>query len=304
MNSNKKGVFLTILGGVLWGFSGVCGQYLISTKELDTKWLVAVRLVTAGLIMTVMSCMNGRGRKCVTSIWKDKKDMISLIMFSLFGMTACQFTYFTAIEYSNAATATVLQYTSPVLIMLYTSLKMSKRPSDRDLLVLLFVVLGTFFLTTHGNIDSLAISGKAVMWGLGSAFTMMLYNIMPVKLMNKYGTIPVIGLSMLIGGIPLCIYSKPWIVSGIWDIYTLGAMVLVVLAGTIFAFSSYLEGVRLIGAAKASMFGASEPLTSAIVTVLFMGVVFKGMDILGLLLILLGVTFLSLQKQENKKSYG
>ena len=51
------------------------------------------------------------------------------------------------------------------------------------------------------------------------------------------------------------------------------------------------------------MFGASEPLTSAIVTALFMGVVFKEMDIIVLLLILSGVTFLLLQKQTNKKSY-
>lgn len=302
MNNSKKGVFLTILGGVLWGFSGVCGQYLISTKELDTKWLVAVRLVVAGIIMTVTSCLNSRGRKCVTTIWKDKRDIFSLIMFSLFGMTACQFTYFTAIEYSNAATATVLQYTSPVFIMIFTALKVGKRPSYKELLVLLFVITGTFLLATHGSIDSLAISGKAVIWGIGSAFTMMLYNLMPVRLMNKYSTIPIIGLSMLIGGIPLCIYSKPWIISGIWDFFTLGAMVLVIFAGTIFAFSAYLEGVRLIGAAKASMFGASEPLTSAVVTALFMGVVFKGMDIVGLLLILSGVTFLSLQKQGNKNS--
>lgn len=302
MNNSKKGVFLTILGGVLWGFSGVCGQYLISTKELDTKWLVAVRLVAAGIIMTVTSCLNSRGRKCVTTIWKDKRDIFSLIMFSLFGMTACQFTYFTAIEYSNAATATVLQYTSPVFIIIFTALKVGKRPSYKELMVLLFVITGTFLLATHGSIDSLAISGKAVIWGIGSAFTMMLYNLMPVRLMNKYSTIPIIGLSMLIGGIPLCIYSKPWIISGIWDFFTLGAMVLVIFAGTIFAFSAYLEGVRLIGAAKASMFGASEPLTSAVVTALFMGVVFKGMDIVGLLLILSGVTFLSLQKQGNKNS--
>ncbi len=35
-----------------------------------------------------------------------------LLVFALFGVTAAQYTYFAAIDYSNVATATFLQYTS------------------------------------------------------------------------------------------------------------------------------------------------------------------------------------------------
>ena len=52
---NKKkevisGTILTITGGILWGISGVCGQFLFQNKEVTASWLVPIRLVTAGLL--------------------------------------------------------------------------------------------------------------------------------------------------------------------------------------------------------------------------------------------------------------
>lgn len=44
------GVAMTILGGCLWGFSGACGQYLFNYKDVTAKWLVPVRLMTAGAL--------------------------------------------------------------------------------------------------------------------------------------------------------------------------------------------------------------------------------------------------------------
>ena len=41
---NKKkevifGTILTITGGILWGISGVCGQFLFQNKEVTASWL-------------------------------------------------------------------------------------------------------------------------------------------------------------------------------------------------------------------------------------------------------------------------
>ena len=217
-------------------------------------------------------------------------------------MAACQFTYFITIEESNASTATILQYTAPVLIMVFMALKNKKIPESKELISLVFVVVGTFFIVTHGNIHSLAISKAALFWGITSAFTVVVYNLMPVKLMNKYGTVPVLGWGMIIGGILMTVITKPWIIPGIWDMGTWLAFVTVIIGGTVLSFSLYLEGVRLIGASKASLFASSEPLTSTVLTALVMKVAFTGMDILGLVLILFGVTFLSVTKKSDNIS--
>ena len=50
-------------------------------------------------------------------MFRKKRDTIHLLAFAIFGITFCQFTYFMAIQASNAGTATVLQYLSPILIL-------------------------------------------------------------------------------------------------------------------------------------------------------------------------------------------
>ena len=41
------------------------------------------------------------------------------------------------------------------------------------------------------------------------------------------------------------------------------------------SFTTYMEGVRLIGASKASLFASVEPVTATFMTVVFMGAAFQ-----------------------------
>ena len=173
-----------------------------------------------------------------------------------------------------------------------------KVPQRIEMLALVLAVGGTFLLATHGNITNLAISTETLVWGLASAVAMALYNLIPGELMKKFGTFNVIGWGMLIGGIFLCVFIKPWHVIGMWDIYTVLAMAAVILVGTILSFTTYMEGVRLIGASKASLFASVEPVTATFMTVVFMGAAFQFVDFIGLAGILGAVLMLSLLKKE------
>ena len=126
--------------------------------------------------------------------------------------------------------------------------------------------------------------------------TMALYNLLPIKLMEMFGIGTIIGWSMLIGGICMVPVTKPWMIPGEWDIMTIMAFFAVVLVGTIMAFGVYFKGSRAIGAAKASLFASSEPLTATIAAAVFMHVSFMPMDVVGIGCIVLAVSILSLQK--------
>lgn len=56
---------------------------------------------------------------------------------------------------------------------------------------------------THGNPTSLSISPAALFWGIASAFAAAFYTTYPSTLIARYGTLPVVGWSMLIGGLIL-----------------------------------------------------------------------------------------------------
>ena len=286
-----RGMAIALIGGIFWGLAGVFGQFLFEYKGTNARWLVSVRLVLAGILL--LSTVVVKQRATFWKIWTDRKDAVTLILFGILGMAGCQLSYYTAVELSNAGTATVLQYTAPVLILGYEAVRMRRRPRGFEIAALVLALAGTFLLATHGNPGFMSLSGKALAWGLMSAVMMAVYNLLPAKLMKKYGTFCVIGWGMLVGGIVLSAFTHPWHVVGRWDLEAVGAMAVVVVLGTVLSFSFYMEGVRMIGAAKASLLASVEPVTATIASALMMHVVFAGMDVLGIVCILGAVLLLS-----------
>jgi drug/metabolite transporter (DMT)-like permease len=83
------------------------------------------RLIFAGLILLMLSFVHGDK---VFSIIKNRKDAISLLIFSVVGALTVQLTFLLTIEKSNAATATVLQFLSPTIIVAWFSVVRKARP--------------------------------------------------------------------------------------------------------------------------------------------------------------------------------
>ncbi|STJ77747.1 transport protein YicL [Escherichia coli] len=83
------------------------------------------RLIFAGLILLTLSFVHGDK---IFSIINNHKDAISLLIFSVVGALTVQLTFLLTIEKSNAATATVLQFLSPTIIVAWFSLVRKSRP--------------------------------------------------------------------------------------------------------------------------------------------------------------------------------
>lgn len=293
-NKRLIGMIFALIGGVFWGLSGVFGQYLFINNGLTAKWLVSVRLFSAGLLLLIPVIIKS-GKK-VFDVWKNPRNIPMLILYSIFGMGLCQFSYYCAVELSNAGTATVIQYTGPALIMLYFCVRYRQKPTPRQIIALLLSMVGIILLATKGDITTLSISHEALFWGIISAIALAAYNIMPGKLMYHHGTLSIIGWGMLLSGIMLSLYVKPWHVIGTWNTQGYVAMAVVIIVGTILAFSFYMEGVKLAGAQTASLLASIEPVTATIATVLILNISFTIAEIIGILFILIAVLILSLKK--------
>ena len=288
---NFLGIVLTLMGGILWGFSGACGQFLFTHKAVVSTWLVPVRLLTAGILMVLFLLLTERKR--AFAVWKSRRDALELVIFGVFGMSACQFTYFTAIQHSNAGTATVLQYIGPAFVMLWICMRGGRRPTTIECIALALALTGAFLLATHGSMDSLALSPKGLAWGLTSAVTLAVYTLTPMRLLKTFTSIEVVGWGMIIGGILLCAVFRPWEVAVAVDPGLIGGMAGVILCGTILAFPLYFSGLKRIGPGKGSMISAIEPVSAAVFGVVWLGNAMTVHDLIGFACILSMVVLLA-----------
>ena len=290
------GVLCAVLSGVSWGFSGACGQYLFNNYGTDTFWLTAVRMICSGLILFLFSLPGGKWR--LKGIGRG--GVLRLFSFAILGLLFCQFAYLTAISYSNAGTATVLQYLGPVLVMLYVCLRESHLPSPREFGAVILAVTGTVILSTHGDLDNLALTPSALLWGLLAALGLAVYTILPGTLLHRFGNLAILAYGMLIGGVLLAVIKQVWTIPVLLDIKALLAIGCLIIFGTVLPFSLYLYGVECIGAIKASMLASSEPLTAVLLSALWLDTKFLPPDIIGIVFILLTVGLLSRDKSHKK----
>ena len=172
MTDKQKGFFYAITGPVLWGFSGSIAQYLFTQESIPTQWIVGIRLLFAGLMLVIWCYFIDF--KELFAILKKPRYIFQLLAFGLLGMLPAQYTYFMAIKYGNAPTATVLQFLGPLFIIIYISLRKLQMPRRIDLISIVLAILGTFLLVTHGHINQLMLSPAAVLWELVSVKLLIL----------------------------------------------------------------------------------------------------------------------------------
>ncbi len=296
-----RGTMFAILGGALWAVAGLCGQYIFEEKHLDASWYVAVRLMMAGVILLFFSWV--KFRRDIFSIWKDKKDAAGLLVYGIMALMGVQLTHFLAVQYCNAATATVIMYLSPAFVLAWLCLVSRRAPGKIEIFAVALAVAGVFLLVTHGDVTSLSITGIALFWSVASAILMAFYSVQPKKLIDKWGSLLTNAWGMTLGGGALCIYTPPWQTGGgRVDVITIAIMVMVVLFGTVAAFWLFLEGMRIIGSQKASVYACAEPLFTAVFGVICLGIDMTATDWIGAFLIVVTVVILALEPGKKKES--
>ncbi|WP_223600723.1 DMT family transporter [Chryseobacterium sp. GVT01B] len=293
-----KGFSLAVLAALFWGVAGTFAQFLFQQRGVNIEWLITIRLLISGICLLLYAKFSDKTE--LFEIWKNKKDAIQLVIFSITGMLAVQYTYFAAIKYSNAATATVLQYAGPVIIAVYLAFKNKRVPVLVEIAAIVLAVLGTFLLVTHGDTSSLSISGTALFFGLASAVALAVYTLQPVKLLSKYKSSLIIGWGMFCAGIIFSFVKAPWDIQGVWDMQTFGYTAFIVLFGTLIAFYFYLSAVQIIGGQKTSLLASMEPLSATILAVFWLNVSYSLIDWIGSIFIISTVFLLSIKPKKVK----
>ena len=292
MSNSLKGTLLTVVAGIAWGLSGTSGQYLM-VHGISALVLTNLRLLIAGGILMLLAYATAKDK--MLAFLKDRKSLLTLLIFALIGLFLNQFAYLTAIQETNAGTATVLQYVCPVGILIYSCIKDKVAPTLGGIVSIILAIGGTFLIATHGQLDQLSMTPAGLFWGLFSALTYALYIILPIALIKKWGSSLVIGVGMVIAGLVALPFTGVLQTAISTSLDFLLAFAGIILIGTVFAYTAFLKGASLIGPVKSSLLASIEPISAVFFAFLIMNEQFYPIDFLGMAMILIAVTLISLK---------
>lgn len=289
------GIILTLLGATLWGVSGTSVQFIGNFRNMNLEWLLTMRLITAGLLTVLYGWI--RQGNAIFNVFRNWRDTLGLIIFGVFGMALCQYTYFRSIVIAGAGIATVLQYLAPSMIIIYLLVRYGKQPSTGEIISVILALAGTICLMGNNGFSFESFRSDVLFWGLLSAVGVAVYSVSPVRLLATYGTIPIVGFGMLLSGlVAAALFQQPHSYAT-WDVWTVVGCFNVVFLGTIVSFNAYLEGVKRIGAVSGSILSSIEPISAAFFGWALLGNQFNWVGILGMAMIIATVIIIALEKR-------
>ena len=289
------GIILTLLGATLWGVSGTSVQFVGNFRHMNLEWLLTMRLITAGLLTVLYGWI--RQGNAIFNVFHNWRDTLGLVVFGVFGMALCQYTYFRSIVIAGAGIATVLQYLAPSMIIIYLLVRYGKRPSTGEIISVILALAGTICLMGNNGFSFKSFRSDVLFWGLLSAVGVAVYSVSPVRLLATYGTIPIVGFGMLLSGfVAAVLFHQPHSYAT-WDVWTVVGCFNVVFLGTIVSFNAYLEGVKRISAVPGSILSSIEPISAAFFGWALLGNQFNWIGILGMAMIIATVIIIALEKR-------
>ena len=189
----------------------------------------------------------------------------------------------------------MLQYVCPVGVLIYSCIKDKVAPTLAEIISIGLAIGGTFLIATHGELDQLSVTPAGLFWGLFSALTYALYIILPIALIKKWGSMLVIGAGMVIAGLVALPFTGVLQTAIPTSLDFLLAFAGIILIGTVFSYTAFLKGASLLGPVKSSLLASIEPISAVFFAFLIMKEQFYAIDFVGMAMILLAVTIISLK---------
>jgi drug/metabolite transporter (DMT)-like permease len=279
------GAAFALTGATLWGLSGTVSSALFTVYMMPYLSLLTVRMIISGGLLYIVLRP------------KFPAEKRALFLLFAFNLMAVQLTYLAAIRYTNAPTATMLQYLFLPIVFIFELAMHRIRPSAILYTTMVVSIFGIFELTTSFPLKgiSLVINPAGFLFGIVSAVTAALYVLLSAPLIKSMGAVNSVLWGLLIGGVmsiplglsPTIAYFSALRLS---DLLAVSLLILfVALFGTMLAFTLFIKSMETISATQASIAGTMEPVAAALSSLLFLGVLMSAQQYFGGALIIASI---------------
>lgn len=292
-----KGYALAALAATCWATGGLTAKWLFTPAGPQTaQWavpplgvtvdpvvLAGARAFTAFLFLLVYLSVSRR-----TALKVAPKDLPFLAFFGVVGLAGMHFTYFKTISYTNVATAILLEYLAPVLVLTVSVLFLGERLTWALPAGVSLSVLGCALVVGAIGGNGLSVSPEGIVWGLVSAAFFAGYS-----LMGRYAAPRFSPWTALVYGLGFA--AAFWLLylggpSGIADAFATpasrGAVAFIAVVSTIVPFSAFLKALHYIDPTRATIVATLEPVIAGVAAFFAFGEGFGAVQLLGAMLVL------------------
>lgn len=306
-----RGYALALLAASCWATGGLTAKWLFSRPseatalwplpplgiDIDPTVLSGARAFSAFLVILVYLALRRRDLLIVRV-----RDLPFLALFGVLGLAGVHFTYFQTISLTNVATAILLEYLAPILVLTIGVLFLGHRFSWVLPIGVALSVAGCALVVGAIGGDGLTISPAGLGWGLLSAVFFALYSLQGSLAAERFDpfTTLVYGLGFASLFWLIVLGPRP-ILEVFGDLRSAAAVLFMAVISTVIPFGAFLIALKSIPATNATITSTVEPVLAGIGAFLLFGESLTVIQLLGGLAVLAAIVVVQLPDRGSRE---
>lgn len=292
--SNQKAYLMLSGTVIIWSINVIATKLAINDLPPFTVGFIRYFLTSAVLIGMLKSNKK-------SFVIPPRSDWVILIILGLVGIFGAMAFFLFGIHYSTATNGGLIMAWSPVVTVILSALLLKVSINRFQAFGIVVSLLGVMVVITKGSWTILA----NLNFNVGDVFFVLsqvllsLYFVLSQKILDRYSALELSTYASIIGALaflPFIFYEHPWTNPTLHvSIYAWFAIGFLGLVGSTMGNLFWIKGIEIVGANRAGIFQNIIPICTMFLSVIFLGEKITLPNILGAIIVILGVYLNSLR---------
>jgi drug/metabolite transporter (DMT)-like permease len=291
--------YLSILGATLfWGISATVAKFLF-TQHVDTLVLVQTRISLSCVVLLAYFLLFRRDLLRI-----KLKDLYRFALLGLIGIAGSNFSYYYTISQTNVATAILLQYLAPIVVLAYAALTREEEPTFLKIAAGVVSLGGCFLAIAGKDLSVLQISDAGLASGLVSAGCWGFTNIWLRRVLRDYQVWTALIYAFISATVFWLFVNPPWnLVAAHYSGSEWGTFFLFAVISILIPHSLYFSGMRYLTASRGIITATFEPIVAIGSAFLVLGEALSAVQLAGAALVIAAIALLQLKQEAQAATH-
>ncbi|MFA9559590.1 DMT family transporter [Evansella sp. AB-rgal1] len=283
-----------------WGSAFIAGNF--ATRDFDPITVAFLRFFFAAIILVPLMLIKQKNLKLPKG-----KEWLLLASLGFTGIALYNICFFIATKEAPIVKSSLFIASNPVLIIVLSAIFLKEKITRRNIVGLTLALAGAVIIITEGQFRTIIEAGfqridivlfiAVICWAL--------YSVLGKVALQRFSSIESTTYAIVFGTImlfPFALFEAEWSQFTQASLLSWGSILHMSIIVSVVSFIMYYQGIRTIGAAKASIFINLMPLSAVIMAILLLGEPLLPVHIIGAVFVLTGVTVGTWSKQRKSAS--
>ncbi|HMF90654.1 MAG TPA: EamA family transporter [Candidatus Angelobacter sp.] len=283
-----RGYFFIATATFCWGAAATAGKALFNGELFAGKAAISpvvlsqARTSFAVALLAVFLLLR-YGREFLRI---GGRDAAWCALVGVLGLTGSNYFYYLAIQHATVAIAITLQYTAPVWVLLWTSLR-GHQPATLRRAGAVALALAGIALTIGLFQSDIRLSVLGTAAGLLASFSFSFYNIAGQQLVSRHHPFQIMFYVLLASALFWLVVNPPWrLVAQHFSAGQWGFLFLFACLSTLLPYFFFFTGLKYLDPTRAVIASCLEPVFAVVFAAVFVGESVRALQVVGILAVL------------------